>query len=106
MLVQIVERLRHARGVLGEIERGDLTRQMEAGEGLAADEIGYPIVSVNRTTAAITDIIREIGKQIHAPAAMTRELDVSARDRQPASQEISTTTGQFSEGAERPRQLS
>src|SRR5439155_11081252 len=36
MLVQIVERLRHARGVLGEIERGDLTRQMEAGEGLAA----------------------------------------------------------------------
>ncbi len=80
MLVQIVERLRHARGVLGEIERGDLTRQMEAGAGIAADEIGYLSVSVNRTTAAITDIIREIGKQGHALAAMARELAVSARD--------------------------
>ncbi len=105
MLVQIVERLRHARGVLGEIERGDLTRQMEAGEGIAADEIGYLSVSVNRTTAAITDIIREIGKQGHTLAAMARELAVSARDLQTASQEISTTTDQLSEGTERQRQL-
>jgi len=105
MLVQIVERLRHARGVLGEIERGDLTQQMEAGEGLAADEIGYLSVSVNRTTAAITDIIREIGKQGHALAAMARELAVSARELQTASQEISTTTDHLSEGTERQRQL-
>jgi len=105
MLAQIIERLRHARGVLGEIERGDLTRQMEAGEGLAADEIGYLSVSVNRTTAAITDIIREIGKQGHALAAMARELAVSARDLQTASQEISTTTDHLSEGTERQRQL-
>ncbi len=105
MLVQIVERLRHARGVLGEIERGDLTRQMEAGAGIPADEIGYLSVSVNRTTAAITDIIREIGKQGHALAVMARELAGSARDLQTASQEISTTTDQLSEGTERQRQL-
>jgi methyl-accepting chemotaxis protein len=101
MLAQIVERLRHARGVLAEIERGDLTQQLAAG----ADEIGYLSVSVNRTTAALTDIIREIGNQGHALAAMARELSVSARDLQTASQEISTTTDQLSEGTERQRQL-
>jgi len=48
MLVQIVDRLRTARGVLGEIERGDLTRQMESGAAHAAtDELGFLSVSVN-----------------------------------------------------------
>ena len=105
MLVQIIERLRHARGVLGEIERGDLTRQLEAGGNVPSDEIGYLGVSVNRTTAAITGIIREIGTQGHTLAGMARALAVSARDLQTASQEISTTTDQLSEGTERQRQL-
>ena len=106
MLVQIVDRLRAARAVLGEIERGDLTRQV-AGETAehASDELGYLGVSVNRTTAAIADLIRDIGKQGHALATMARELAGAARALQSSSQAISTTTVQLSEGTERQRQL-
>ena len=106
MLVQIVDRLRVARGVLGEIERGDLTRQMEGSTAtVGTDELAYLGVSVNRTTAAIADIIRQIGRQGHALATMAGELAASARDLQAASQSISTTTDQLSAGTERQRQL-
>jgi methyl-accepting chemotaxis protein len=106
MLVQIVDRLRTARGVLGEIERGDLTRQMDSGAASAAtDELGFLGVSVNRTTAAIADIIREIGRQGGALAAMAGGLATAARELQAASQSISSTTHQLSEGTERQRQL-
>ena len=109
MLVQIVDRLRGARGVLGEIERGDLTRQMASGTGggsaVATDELGFLGVSVNRTTAAIADIIREIGRQGHALATMAGELAGAARELQTASQSISATTDQLSQGTERQRQL-
>lgn len=106
MLVQIVDRLRITRGVLGEIERGDLTRKLESGgAGVPADELGYLGVSVNRTTAAIADIVREIGRQGQALAAMANGLAQAARELQVSSQSISTTTGQLSEGTERQRQL-
>ena len=106
MLVQIVDRLRKARGVLGEIERGDLTRQMESGAANAAtDELGFLGVSVNRTTAAIADIIREIGRQGGALATMAGELATAARELQTASHAISSTTHELSEGTERQRQL-
>ena len=105
MLVQIVDRLRMARGVLGEIERGDLTRQMDSSADAASDELGFLGVSVNRTTAAIGDIIREIGRQGGALATMAGGLATAARDLQTSSQSISTTTHQLSEGTERQRQL-
>ena len=105
MLVQIVDRLRTARGVLGEIERGDLTRQMESSTAAASDELGFLGVSVNRTTAAIGDIIREIGRQGGALATMAGGLATAARELQTSSQSISTTTLQLTEGTERQRQL-
>ena len=105
MLVQIVDRLRTARGVLGEIERGDLTRQMDSGAAAASDELGFLGVSVNRTTAAIGDIIREIGRQGGALATMAGGLATAARELQTSSQSISTTTLQLTEGTERQRQL-
>lgn len=106
MLVQIVERLRTARSVFAEIERGDLTRRLESGANVdATDELGFLGVSVNRTTAAIAEVIREIGRQGQALATMARELATAARELQAASQSISTTTLQLSEGTERQRQL-
>src|SRR5262249_2745020 len=106
MLVQIVDRLRAARGVLAEIERGDLRRQIDsAAPDTATDELGFLSVSVNRMTASIADIIREIGRQGGALAAMARGLATAARDLQTASQAISSTTLQLSEGTERQRQL-
>jgi methyl-accepting chemotaxis protein len=106
MLVQIVERLRTARGVLGEIERGDLTRQMESSAATSAtDELGFLGVSVNRTTAAIADLVREIGRQGGALAKMAGGLAAAARELQTYSQSISTTTTKLTEGTERQRQL-
>lgn len=106
MLVQIVDRLRMARGVLAEIERGDLTRQVDDGAALTAtDELGFLGMSVNRTTAAIADIIREIGRQGGTLATMAGGLAAAAKAMQAASQSISTTTSQLSEGTERQRQL-
>src|SRR5258708_20542242 len=106
MLVQIVERVRAARGVLGEIERGDLTRQMESSAATSAtDELGFLGVSVNRTTAAIADLVREIGRQGAALAKMAGGLAAAARELQTYSQSISTTTTNLTEGTERQRQL-
>jgi methyl-accepting chemotaxis protein len=62
-------------------------------------------VSVNRTTAAIADLIREIGKQGQALASMAGELAGSARALQTASVSISNTTVQLTEGTERQRRL-
>jgi methyl-accepting chemotaxis protein len=109
MLGKVLDRLRVARSVLGEIERGDLTRQLESGtatgdEGLS-DELSYLGVSVNRTTAAIAEMIREIGKQGQALATMAAGLATAAQQLQSSSQAISTTTVQLSEGTERQRQL-
>ena len=109
MLVHIVDRLRAARSVLGEIERGDLTRQLSSGGGgdtsALSDELGYLGVSVNRTTAAIAELIREIGKQGQALASMASGLATAAQALQSSSQSISKTTVQLSEGTERQRQL-
>jgi methyl-accepting chemotaxis protein len=106
MLVQIIERLRATRSVLGEIERGNLTRHIgDAATGPATDELGFLGVSVDRTTAAIADIIRAIGEQGRALAAMAGELAASARDLQTSSHSISATTTQLSEGTERQREL-
>src|SRR5262249_34839182 len=75
MLVQIVDRLRAARGVLAEIERGDLRRQIDsAAPDTATDELGFLSVSVNRMTASIADIIREIGRQGGALARRWRAV--------------------------------
>lgn len=109
MLGKVLDRLRAARSVLGEIERGDLTRQLEGGtatgdDGLS-DELSYLGVSVNRTTAAIAEMIREIGKQGQALATMAAGLASAAQQLQSSSQAISTTTVQLSEGTERQRQL-
>ena len=103
MLAQFVERLRAARAVLGEIERGDLTRRFDG--DAPTDELGFLGVSVNRTTAAIADIIRQIGQQGRALAAMAGELAAAARELQASSRSISTTTSQLSAGTERQRQL-
>ena len=106
MLVQIVDRLRAARSVLGEIERGDLTQRLSSGADTGlSDELGYLGVSVDRTTAAIAELIREIGKQGQALASMASGLATAAQALQSSSLSISKTTVQLSEGTERQRQL-
>ena len=102
MLVRIVDRLRAARGVLAQVERGDLRVRTSDAE---LDEIGYLAVSVNRTTEGIADIVRQVQNQGQDLAAMAQQLAASAEQLQAGSQEISATTEQLSQGTERQRQL-
>jgi methyl-accepting chemotaxis protein len=102
MLVRIVHRLRAARGVLAQVERGDLRVRTTDPE---LDEIGYLGLSVNRTAESIADIVRQVQRQGEDLAAMAQQLAASAEELQAGSQEISATTQQLSEGTERQRQL-
>ena len=102
MLVRIVDRLRAARGVLAQVERGDLRVRNTDPE---LDEIGYLGVSVNRTTESIADIVRQVQHQGAELATMAQQLAASAQQLQAGSQEISATTQQLAEGSERQRQL-
>ncbi len=102
LLSRIVDRLRDTRGVLAQVERGDLTMRVA---DAAPDELGYLGVSVDRTTDAIADIVRQVQQQAQELAAMAQELAASAEQLQASSQEISATTVQLSAGTERQRQL-
>ena len=102
LLVRVVDRLRAARGVLAQVERGDLRVRTADPE---LDEIGFLAVSVNRTTESIADIVRQVQQQGQDLAAMAQELAASAEELQAGSQEISATTHTLSEGTERQRQL-
>jgi len=102
LLTRIVERLRDTRGVLAQVERGDLTMKVA---DAAPDELGYLGVSVDRTTDAIADIVRQVQHQAQELASMAQQLAASAEELQASSQEISATTVQLSAGTERQRQL-
>jgi methyl-accepting chemotaxis protein len=102
MLTGIVTRLRAARETLAQVERGDLTVKVEDGE---LDELGHLGLSVNRTTDAIADIVRQVQHQAEELAAMAQQLAASAQQLQAASQEISATAQQLTSGTERQRLL-
>lgn len=102
MLANIVARLRAARGVLAQVERGDLTGQVVDPE---LDELGALGASVNRTTDAIAQTVRQVRQQAQDLAATAQHLAASAQELQAAAQGISATTAQLSEGTDRQRRL-
>jgi methyl-accepting chemotaxis protein len=102
MLTRIVARLQASRVILAQVERGDLTAKLADPE---LDELGHLGVSLDRTTDAIAETVRQVQHQAQDLAAMAQQLAASAEELQAASQEISATTAQLSEGTERQRQL-
>ena len=102
MLTRIVSRLRATRGALAQVEHGDLTMQVADPE---SDELGYLGASVNRTTEAIAEIVRQVQQQAQELAAMAQQLAASAQEVQLTSQQISATAQQLSRGTARQRQL-
>lgn len=101
-LARLVDRLKAARAALAQVERGDLSVQVEDEE---LDELGYLGVSMNRTTEAIAAIVRQVQQQSQDLAAMAEQLAASAQQLQASSQEISATTQQLADGTARQRQL-
>ncbi|OLB15752.1 MAG: hypothetical protein AUI99_07980 [Gemmatimonadetes bacterium 13_1_40CM_3_69_22] len=102
MLTRIVSRLRATRATLAQVEGGDLTMKVRDPE---LDDLGYLGLTVNRTTEAIAEIVRQIQQQAQELAAMAQELAASAQQLQAASEEISAAAQQLTRGTERQRQL-
>src|SRR5438034_225194 len=101
-LTRFVTRLQAARRTLAQVERGDLTAQLQDEE---LDELGYLGASVNRTTGAIAGVVRQVQHQSQDLAAMAQQLAASAQELQAASQEISAAAERLTEGTSRQRQL-
>src|SRR5213078_4698696 len=101
-LARFVTRLHAARSTLAQVERGDLTVQLQDEE---LDELGYLGASVNRTTGAIAGVVRQVQHQSQDLAAMAQQLAASAQELQAASQEISAAAERLTEGTSRQRQL-
>src|SRR5438309_9137426 len=101
-LARFVARLQAARSTLAQVERGDLTVQLQDEE---LDELGYLGASVNRTTGAIAGVVRQVQHQSQDLAAMAQQLAASAQELQAASQEISAAAERLTEGTSRQRQL-
>ena len=101
-LARFVTRLQAARSTLAQVERGDLTVQLQDEE---LDELGYLGASVNRTTGAIAGVVRQVQHQSQDLAAMAQQLAASAQELQAASQEISAAAERLTEGTSRQRQL-
>src|SRR6266699_890063 len=101
-LARFVTRLQAARSTLAQVERGDLTAQLQDEE---LDELGYLGASVNRTTGAIAGVVRQVQHQSQDLAAMAQQLAASAQELQAASQEISAAAERLTEGTSRQRQL-
>ena len=102
LLTRLASRLRATREALAQVEHGDLTVQVADPE---SDELGSLGASVNRTTAAIAQSVRQVQQQAQELAAMAQQLAASAQEVQLASQQISATAQQLSRGTARQRQL-
>src|SRR5205809_709514 len=102
MLTRIVSRLRATREALVQVERGDLTGQVA---DAALDELGSLGMSVNRTTEAIAEIVRQVQQQAQELTTGAQQLAGSAQEVQLASQQIAATAQQLSRGTARQRQL-
>ena len=102
LLTRIVSRLRATREALAQVEQGDLSVHVADPE---LDELGSLGESVNRTTAAIAQSVRQVQQQAQELAAMAQQLAASAQEVQLASQQISGLAQQLSHGTARQRQF-
>ena len=102
MVTTLAGRLRTTRDVLTQLERGDLTARVRDQE---TDELGHVGVSLDRTTDAIAETVRQVQRQAHELAAMAQQFAASSEQVQTASQQISATAQHLSDGTTRQREL-
>ena len=100
LLAEITRRLRRTRRLLAQVERGDLAVRLS---DPAADELGYLSASVDKTTAAVADAVREVQQQVQTLLQLARRLGVAAGELQTSTREIASTTDLLTEGTERQR---
>ncbi len=103
----LIERIRHARSVMGEAERGYLAVRAPAGE---SDELGFLERSFNRMIEEIGGTISTVQREADEVAALAEELAASAEELHATSetvthtaQRLATDLGQQREMAEGAR---
>ena len=99
-LTDVARRLRRTRKLLAQVERGDLTVRLNDPAG---DELGYLSASVDRTTGAVAEAVREVQRQAQALAGLARQLAAAATELQTSTRQIASTTDQLTEGSDRQR---
>ncbi len=81
----LIERIRHARSVMGEAERGDLSVRAPAGE---SDELGFLERSFNRMLEEIGGTISTVQREADEVAAFAEELAASAEELHATSETV------------------
>jgi methyl-accepting chemotaxis protein len=99
-LAEITRRLRRTRKLLAQVERGDLAVRISDPE---ADELGYLSASVDKTTAAVGEAVREVQQQAQALVQLARRLGTASVELQASTQQIASTADSLTAGAERQR---
>lgn len=102
MFTALAERLRATRAGVERVEAGDLTIRIPDRD---PDDLGRLSSSVNRTAAALAEMVRHVQQQARDLAAMAHQLTTSSFEIQGASQQISSTADHMSEGTERQKAL-
>jgi methyl-accepting chemotaxis protein len=82
------------------VERGDLTVRLNDPAG---DELGYLSASVDKTTGAVAEAVKEVQRQAQALSGLARQLAAAAIDLQASTRQIASTTDELTEGSERQR---
>jgi methyl-accepting chemotaxis protein len=99
-LTDVARRLRRTRKLLAQVERGDLTVRLNDPEG---DELGYLSASVDKTTGAVAEAVKEVQHQAQSLSDLARHLVAAAAELQSSTRQIAVTTDQLTEGSDRQR---
>ena len=99
-LADITRRLRRTRRLLAQVERGDLAVRLS---DPVQDELGYLSASVDKTTTAVAEAVREVQQQSHGLLQLARRLRTAATELQASTQQIASTADGLTEGTERQR---
>jgi methyl-accepting chemotaxis protein len=100
MLTDITRRLRRTRQLLAQVERGDLVVRLH---DPADDELGHLSDSVDQTTAAVAQAIREVQLQARDLLPLARRLSVAAGDLEQFARQVTDATAHVVEGTVRQR---
>ncbi len=98
----LIARIRHARSVMGEAERGYLAVRAAAGE---SDELGFLERSFNRMIEEIAATISTVQREADEVAAFAEELAASAEELHATSETVTRTAQQLAADLGKQREL-
>ncbi len=98
----LIERIRHARSVMGEAEQGYLGVRAPAAE---SDELGFLEQSFNRMLEQIGATISSVQREADEVAAFAEQLAASVEQLHSTSEMVTHTAQELAEGLGRQREL-